>query len=344
MSLVERVSERLEELRKAGVELAGELAYPPAPAPEDRATVPTTIERAVARMGQSGAADGVPVIPVTPAQPADGIQRPAEEVEPRRKEPHLVSLSSLSATAPTAANQSPSRHVEVDFALLKRKGYITPDEPESALANQLRKVKWPLIQACQGKSQRPVQNANRIMVTSSIPGEGKSFVALNLALSIAAERDYTVLLIDADTTRPSLSQLLQVSDAPGLLDLLGTDARAVPNVLLKTNVPKLTIVGAGVRRSHATELLASEAMATLVGELSARYSDRILIFDTPPLLAAPEPAVLASYMGQILVVTEAERTTRDRLKSALATIETCPVVRLVLNKAATATEGYSYAG
>jgi receptor protein-tyrosine kinase len=343
MSLIERVSSRLEELRKAGVDLSGELAYPSLADAADRVAAPSTIEQAVARLGHS-----VPPVPdaIDPRMPgqAEVNRQREEEAEPARKEPHLAPAGNRASALLPEAKPLNSRRIEIDFALLKKRGYITPDEPESSLANQLRKVKWPLIQACQGKSQRPVQNANRIMVTSSIPGEGKSFVALNLAMSIAAERDHTVLLIDADTTRPSLSQLLQIDNEPGLLDLLGNSATEVPEVLLRTNVPKLTIIGAGVRRSHATELVASDAMASLVGELSSRYSDRILIFDTPPLLAAPEPAVLASYMGQILVVTEADRTTRDRLKSALATIETCPVVRLVLNKAAAATEGYSYAG
>jgi receptor protein-tyrosine kinase len=234
--------------------------------------------------------------------------------------------------------------VQLDFASLAARGYLTPDDPEAALANQFRKVKWPLLQACQNKSQPRVENANRIMVTSSVAGEGKSFVALNLALSIAAERDHSVLLIDADTTRPSLSRLLGISSELGLLDLVSAKEVDPGNAILRTNIEKLTVLPAGIRRPHATELLASEAMERLVERLAAEYADRILIFDAPPLLAAPEPAVLASHMGQIILVAEAGRTTHATLRSALAAVESCPVVRMVLNKATNRHESYSYAG
>jgi receptor protein-tyrosine kinase len=180
------------------------------------------------------------------------------------------------------------------------------------------------------------------MVTSAVPGEGKTFIAFNLALSIAMERDSTVLLIDADTTRRSLSRLLGIDSSRGLLDLLAGEHFDAQPALLRTNVDRLMLLPAGARRRHATELLASEAMAQLVEHLTARYSDRILVFDTPPLLGAPEPAVLASHMGQIVVVVEADSTTHRTLKSALALVESCPVVTTVLNKASSTESGYYY--
>ncbi len=197
--------------------------------------------------------------------------------------------------------------MELDLPKLASAGYLEPEDPESLMANEFRKIKRPLIQACQGKLAAPVANANRIMVTSSVPGEGKSFISLNLALSIAMERDSTVLLIDADTTRRSLSRLLGIGSKTGLLDLLGGSPVDVSDALLRTNVERLTLLPAGQPRRHATELLASEAMEHLVEELASRYADRIVIFDTPPLLGAPEPAVLATHMGQILVVVEADK-------------------------------------
>jgi receptor protein-tyrosine kinase len=151
-------------------------------------------------------------------------------------------------------------------------------------------------------------------------------------------------LIDADTTRPSLSRLLGISTEIGLLDLLSRQEYDVEAALLRTSVERLTVLPAGARRSHATELLASEAMARLVERLAEEYVDRILIFDAPPLLAAPEPGVLAGYMGQIVLVAEADRTTHSTLRSALAAVDSCPVVRMVLNKATTLHERYSYAG
>jgi exopolysaccharide/PEP-CTERM locus tyrosine autokinase len=343
MSLVEQASKRLEDLRRAGSEVAGELAYPPGRDSEEQAPpTSSTIERAVkqleARRAQHAQQERQDNGPARASSSLGAIDAHVLD----RREPKLDLSASATAHAGSAA-QSLQR-LELDFRMLTARGYLNPDDSESALANQFRKVKWPLIQACQGKANPRVEKANRIMVTSSVPGEGKSFVSLNLALSIAAERDYTVVLIDADTTRPSLSQLLGAASSYGLLDLLESTHSHAANALLSTNVEKLYVLPAGKRRRHATELLASEVMEQLVQRLATECADRILIFDTPPLLAAPEPAVLASYMGQILVVAEADKTTQGTLKSALATIETCPVVRMLLNKAPSANERYSYAG
>jgi receptor protein-tyrosine kinase len=242
---------------------------------------------------------------------------------------------------PTAAPRA-SQQVDVDLAHLATLGFLQPGDPDSLIANEFRKIKRPLIQACQGKLATPIANANRIMVTSSVPGEGKSYVALNLALSIAMERDSTVLLIDADTTRRSLSRLLRLASRPGLLDLLSPDKMAVPDVLLRTGLQRLTLLPAGEARRHSTELLASTAMEALIEELASRYKDRILILDTPPLLGAPEPAALALHMGQIIVVVEAEKTTHKVLTQALTMVQSCPYVATVLNKASASGAGYYY--
>jgi receptor protein-tyrosine kinase len=146
------------------------------------------------------------------------------------------------------------------------------------------------------------------------------------------ERDSRVLLIDADVTRPSLSALFGASLSQGLLDLLTNPSLAPTRTLLKTNIERLSFLPSGTPRKNATELLASEAMERLVEHVASRYTDRILIFDAPPLLAAPEPPVLASHMGQIVVVVEAQRTTHKAAQQALAAVENCPVVMTVLNK------------
>jgi protein-tyrosine kinase len=222
--------------------------------------------------------------------------------------------------------------LELDLQRLAQIGVLTPDRTDSPLANQLRFIKRPLINAAQGKSSQPVKHGNRIMVSSALPGEGKSFIALNIAMSIATERDSRVLLIDADTTRPSLSGILGTPLAEGLLDLLTNPALSPQETLLKTNIERLTFLPSGTPRPNATELLASEAMERLVDHLASRYPDRILIFDAPPLLAAPEPPVLASHMGQVVLVVEAQRTTRKAVQHALSAVESCPVVMTVLNK------------
>jgi receptor protein-tyrosine kinase len=347
MSLVERAAKRLEDLRRAGSQVSGDLVYPPSHAE----VTPSLIERAVRKVEPLDAQRAA--IETTSATrpedaPSNRGNNAVDVVAFARSESRLgdaVTQIATTVSAPLPSRSVPRKvqKVELDLRRLASAGYLEPEDPESVIANEFRKIKRPLIQACQGKLAAPIQSANRIMVTSSVPGEGKSFVSFNLALSIAMERDSTVLLIDADTTRRKLSQLVGIDSNSGLLDLLAGEQEDVSDALFRTNIERLTVMPAGARRRHATELLASEAMERLVEHLASRYTDRILIFDTPPLLGAPEPAVLASHMGQIIVVVEADRTTQKVLTNALATIRSCPVVSTVLNKASSAERSYYYA-
>ena len=169
------------------------------------------------------------------------------------------------------------------------------------------------------------------MVTSAVAGEGKSFTAINLAMSIAAELDHTVMLVDADFARPSLPGMLGVEDGPGLLDVLEGTAQ-MSDVLLRTNIDKLTFLRSGTPHPKATELLASESMRRLLDEISRRYTDRIVVFDSPPLLLTTEARALAMYMGQIVFVVRAGKTLQSAVEHALATIEACPTKMLLLNQ------------
>jgi receptor protein-tyrosine kinase len=345
VSLVERAAKRLEELGKA----ASPAQVPGDPTPNG-ATAPGLVELAVRKLDAPETKRVKREASHPPAQPPAqrGSSDDQDEREAlSRREPTLGDAISDAATVskgwPGVRETLRKRpRVDLDLSKLAAEGYLKPDDPESMIANEFRKIKRPLIQACQGKLAAPVEHANRIMVTSSLAGEGKSFVSLNLALSIAMERDSTVLLIDADTTRHRLSQVVGIDSELGLLDLLVGGQVDVSDALFATNIDRLTILPAGARRRHATELLASEAMERLVEHLASRYTDRILIFDAPPLLGASEPAVLASHMGQIIVVVEADRTTHKILKDALTTIQSCPVVSTVLNKASGAAAGYYY--
>jgi protein-tyrosine kinase len=236
--------------------------------------------------------------------------------------------------------------VEIDLQRMAQMGYVTPDSPRTQIANEFRVIKRPLLSNVQGRSAAPVERANLIMVTSSVPGEGKTFVAINLAISLAMELDSTVLLVDADVSRPSVLQRMGLSPAPGLLDVLTDPSRTVGDMLLRTNIDKLSILPAGAPSGHATELLASDQMTRLIDELASRYSDRILVFDAPPLLPSTESRVLATHMGQVVVVVESERTSHQTVASALTTLESCPVVLPLLNKSSRADVGnyYGYYG
>lgn len=244
------------------------------------------------------------------------------------------------------AQTSPlSRYVEIDLDALSAVGIVSPTAPRSQVADQFRVIKRPLISNAMGKGASVIVNGNLIMVTSALPGEGKSFTAINLAMSIATELDNTVLLVDADVARPSVMKKLGLPDGPGLLDLVLDESKDMSSMLLKTNIDKLTILPSGTPHARATELLASDAMIRLLDEMARRYTDRIVVFDSPPLLLTTEARVLATHMGQVVVVVQAERTLQSEVRHALATIEACPVKLMLLNQARVTSKGvYGYGG
>jgi receptor protein-tyrosine kinase len=236
--------------------------------------------------------------------------------------PHVA----VEAQRPTA------KTVQLDLTALGVAGFVTPEMPRSPIANQFRVIKRPLLVNAAGRGASVVQSGNLIMVTSAMAGEGKTFNAINLAMSIAMEQDHRVLLVDADVAGPSLSRVLGLPPGPGLLDLLVDDRIEMADAMLGTNVDKLTLLPGGTPHPRATELLASDAMTDLVKEMGRRYPDRIIIFDSPPLLLTTEARVLATHMGQIIVVVRAERTLQTQVKHALTTIEACPVKLMLLNQ------------
>ncbi len=226
-----------------------------------------------------------------------------------------------------------SRRINLDLEAIAAAGLISPNAPRTQIADEYRVIKRPLIANAMGKGAAPLPNGNLIIITSALSGEGKSFTAINLAMSIATELDNTVMLVDADVARPSVLNILGLPSAPGLLDVLANDSVDLSHVLLKTNVEKLTILPSGTKQERATELLASDAMVRLLDDMASRYSDRIIIFDSPPLLLTTEARVLASHMGQVVLVVKAEETLQADVKHALTTVENCKVKMLLLNQA-----------
>ncbi len=308
MSLIEQAAKRLEQLRNAGVDL------------DERKTGPRSVPggspedlRVQTARGRSGEAGAKPV-----ARPEPGPSEPTQL----------------------------SRRILIDLAQLAAAGLVTPDAPRSQIADEFRVIKRPLLVNAQRRSAAPGANPNMIMVTSALAGEGKTFSAVNLAMSIAAELDNTVLLVDADVANPTLPEVLRFSSPKGLMNVLTDPGVRLPDVLLRTNVPKLSVLPAGAPHRRATELLASEGMERFIADVANRYADRIVIFDAPPLLPTTESRVLATHMGQIVLVVEADKTTHSALKQALATLESCPIVMTLLNKATRSDVGsyYGYRG
>jgi len=236
---------------------------------------------------------------------------------------------------PPAALQRPqtsSKVVQLDLDALTEAGFVTPKAQRSLTAEQFRVIKRPLLTNAMGKGAAPVTHGNRIMVTSAMAGEGKTFTAINLAMSMAMELDHTVLLVDADVSRPSIMKTLGLPSGPGLLDLLLANETEMSDALLRTNIDKLTLLPSGTPHQRATELLASDAMSALVEEMGRRYPERIIIFDSPPLLMTTESRVLATHMGQIVMVVQAGQTQRAQVRHALEAIENCPIKLMVLNQ------------
>ena len=243
-----------------------------------------------------------------------------------------VAPAASRATAPAAVPVTSSRQIELDLDTLAQQGFLVPNMPRTHLGDQFRVIKRPLIANAVGRNAASVRHANLIMLTSAMPGEGKSFTAINLAMSIAAELDHTVMLVDADVARPSILRKLSLPEGPGLLDLLEGKA-SMQDVLLRTNIDKLTILPSGRPHPKATELLASVAMRELLDDMATRYPDRIIIFDSPPLLLTTESRVLATHMGQVVMVVHAGHTLQADVQQALSTIESCPIRMMLLNKA-----------
>jgi exopolysaccharide/PEP-CTERM locus tyrosine autokinase len=249
--------------------------------------------------------------------------------------PHDAPLRPATASASAERDTAPkftTRRIELDLARMRELGMVTAAAGRTPLLEDFRIIKRPLLQRAFTERTPGENPGNLIMVTSSLPGEGKTYTAINLAMSIAMELDHTVLLVDADVARPSVLRTLGLPNQRGLMDILVDDKLDMADVMLRTNVDTLSILPAGTSTPRATELLASSTMSTLVSEIANRYPDRIVIFDSPPLLLTSESRVLASHMGQIVMVVEAQTTTQHAVKEALSQLEGMNNVNLIYNK------------
>jgi len=198
--------------------------------------------------------------------------------------------------------------------------------------DQYRRIKRPLLSNAFGKTASLVEHGNLILVTSSLPGEGKSHTAVNLALSIAQEKDKTVLIVDCDVAKQGTSRILGIDKIAGLVDVLETGDMTVGDALLQTDVPNLRVLSAGKQDEYVTELLASQRMSDLVHELVNRYEDRLIIFDGPPLLPTPQTQILAGLVGQIVFVIEAGKTSQSLVEDAIELIPEGKATGIVMNK------------
>ncbi len=276
-----------------------------------------------------------------------GVEVPwsdAAAAAPAGEQPAALAGALQEVAARPPALLQPRHRVDIDLAGLAAAGYLVPGAARSRLMDELRSIKRPLLgNAVGSKSRQPVDRGNLVMITSSLPGEGKTFTAVNLAVSMAMELGHNVLLVDADSTRMAAAKRLGVDEGRrGLLDLLLDPGLDLSEVELATNVDKLSFLPAGTRHELATEIFGSAAMHGLLARLAAHAEQRIVVFDAPPLLHAAEARVLAPQMGQVVLVVHAGRTRQGTVQHALSLLEDCPLVMTLLNQSRTPPESSAY--
>jgi protein-tyrosine kinase len=229
--------------------------------------------------------------------------------------------------------------VQIDFDRLRASGFALPGD-QSELAEELRLIKRPLLTTAFSRDGA-IKNPNLIMVTSASPNEGKTFTATNLALSMASEHDVHVLLIDADVANPTIPRVFGFNGDVGLMDVV-SNATDFADALFRTNIPNMSILPSGRPRAGGSELFASARMTRFIEEIAKRYPDRVVIFDSPPILSRSEAQVLARHVGQVVFVVEAECTSSAVIREALSTIGSKKPGGIVLNKMPAAAKLYGH--
>ncbi|AOH85385.1 exopolysaccharide biosynthesis protein [Sphingomonas panacis] len=263
------------------------------------------------------------------------------ELRARSPQPPVTASAPLPRVAPVAeaplvpdsyAEVSPPGDVAVvDRAMLTTNGLLVPGAPVGALAEEFRLVKRHLMVTARTLRQKDATRARTILVCSAKPNDGKTYCALNLAISMAAEREVEVILIDADFAKPDVMNRLGLADGLGLLDVLADPTIDIETCVVRTDIPQLSVLPAGTKSHDDTELLGSARTAAIISALLAADPRRVLIFDSPPVLAASPAAVLAHHAGQTVLVVRADRTVESDLREAVALLSGCEDIQLLLN-------------
>lgn len=257
--------------------------------------------------------------PTTIAQLVDTAQiKPDNKAEQQRNQHDATSYK--------------NRKVKVLDTLIEKNMLVPGSSLDRTIWDDYRRVKRPLVSNALGRNRALLERGNVILVTSSIPGEGKTYTSTNLALSISQEVDTTVLLIDGDVAKQGISRMLGLERMSGMVDVLESNELSIGDVMLQTDIPNLTVVPAGMQNEYVAELLASKRMLALVNEIAERYSDRIIVIDGPPLLPTPQTQVLAGVVGQVVFVVEAGKTPQALVEEALSMVPEGQATSMLLNK------------
>jgi len=231
----------------------------------------------------------------------------------------------------------------LDRAKMEEAGCLVPGGPITGLAEEFRIVKREVLDRIRGnRHQAAVPRGNVVLMASAHSGEGKTYCAINLAVSLAAETGLEVLLVDGDFAQPKIAAALGLTAEKGLMDALADPSLAVEDFVVRTDVPSLSVLGAGGGNRLDAEFLSSDRMDAIIAALVSGRPDRVLLFDSSPLLAASSAAVLASHAGQVLLVVRADTTTESDLRDAAALLKGCDTVELLLNGVRFSANGHQY--
>ncbi len=275
-------------------------------------------------------------LPAIENEPVPAVE-PAVESAPVVKAP-------LAAEVPKAApvRPKPGRTVAIDRELLAENELLIPGAPVGVLAEEFRLAKRQLLLTARSLGKSDPAKARTILVCSPKPNEGKTYCSVNLAISMAAESDTQVLLVDADFAKPDVMNRLGVEDGPGLLDALADPAIDIESCVVGTDIPQLSLLPAGKPSNSDTELVASDRTAQLIEKLLAADPNRVLIFDSPPALAASPASVLALHVGQVMLVVRADKTSEGEIRDTVQRLDGCEHIQLLLNSVAFSAGGHRY--
>jgi receptor protein-tyrosine kinase len=265
-------------------------------------------------------------------------QKQAQQVQQEPQSALIETISpEIEQTMPPEKTENivkkePKEQIILNGDRLNERGFIYSPDSTHHIQEEFRHIKRKLLNNAFGLAAKTLHNSNLVMVTSSNPNEGKTYIAINLALSIALEQDKTVLLVDADVLRPSLHRELEFESKKGLLEYLLAEVSSLSDIIYSTNINNLKLIPAGKPHHLTNELLASERMEKLAKELAERYPDRIVIFDCPPILGVTETPVLSDLVGQAIVVVEESKTKTDDVTRAVSQLNKDIATGLVMNK------------
>jgi len=217
-----------------------------------------------------------------------------------------------------------TRVVNVPAAELLRRRIVTVDEG-NPLADRFKRLRTSVL-----KETRP-RGWNTIQITSFGPDEGKSLVALNLAISIAQDARQTTVLVDLDFRRPAVASLLGLEAETRGLTSYFFEGTPLEDLFINPGIDKLTVLPAGGRVTRSTELVGSPKMESLIRELKHCYDDRYVIIDTPSVGVCPDPLVISEYVDTVLLVARVNHTSQESIKAAMAHIHREKLLGVVLN-------------